>query len=273
MMETPKANGKDIAYKGTKITLATTAAGLATLTAGPGIAALLAAGGAAFAVELFSQTFTPSLEKRREKWFEAIAEKLGELEEKVDEFNFESLTENEQFVTTLIQATQIAIRNHQEEKLTALRNAVLNAALPNPIQEDLQIIFLNWIDRLSNYHIQVLTYLDNPGTSPNRKIPTIKDYEGKSLVIQVANDLEDLGLVELESSLLQRGLEHSDEKRVERLLKDGNIESAFKIVNKKTDELKELKAFLEKIERGFGESHTTSLGKLFIQFLKLPYDV
>lgn len=272
-MKKPKSDGKDAAYKGTKIALAITAAGLATLTAGPGTAALLAAGGAALAVELFSQTFAPPLEKRRDKWLMSIFEKLQELEQKVDGFSAESLAENEQFITTLIQATQIAIQNHQEEKLTALRNAVLNAALPNSIQEDLQVIFLNWINRLSNYHIKVLIFLDNPGASPDRKIPTIKEYDDRSLIVQVAKDLEDVGLVKLESRLLQRNLGLLEEKRIERLLKDGNIESALKIATHKIDELKELESFLEKIERGFGEGCTTNIGKLFIEFLKLPQEL
>lgn len=249
-MKKPKSDGKEAAYKGTKILLAFTAAGLATLTAGPGTAALLAAGGAALAVELFSQTFAPPLEKRRDKWLMSLFEKLQELEQKVDGFSIESLAENEQFITTLIQATQIAIQNHQEEKLTALRNAILNAALPNPIQEDLQVIFLNWINRLSNYHIKVLIFLDDPGASPDRRIPVIKEYKDRSLIVQVAKDLESVGLVKLESRLLQRNqrnLGFVEEKRIERLLKDGNIESALKIATQKIDELKELESFLKKL--------------------------
>jgi len=65
-------------------------------------------------------------------------------------------------VTVAMQATQIALRNHQEAKLEALRNAVLNAALPNPPQEDEQMIFLRLIDQLTPWHLRVLSVLDEP---------------------------------------------------------------------------------------------------------------
>ena len=269
-MEAPKSNGKDAFYKGTKITLATTAAGLATLTAGPGMAALLAAGGAAFAVELFAQTFTPSLEKRRNQWLQALGEKLEDLDRKVDNFSIESLTENEQFITTLIQATQIAIRNHQEEKLIALRNAVLNAALPNNTQEDFQGIFLNWIDDLSYYHIQILDFLDS---SLNKKLPLIEEDKDKSLVIQIVKDLEYKGLVQVDKYSSVRNLDRLESRILGGSLKIKNAESTLDGINRKRYELKNIRSFLRRIERRPGSSYTTSLGKRFMQFLKCPNEL
>jgi hypothetical protein len=61
-----------------------------------------------------------------------------------------------------MQASQIALRNHQQGKLDALRNAVLNAALPNSPQEDEQMIFLRLIDQLTPWHLRVLSVLDDP---------------------------------------------------------------------------------------------------------------
>jgi hypothetical protein len=49
-------------------------------------------------------------------------------------------------------ASQAALRNSQKEKLTALRNAVLNAALPNPPEESIQQMFVNFIDSLTVWH-------------------------------------------------------------------------------------------------------------------------
>jgi hypothetical protein len=54
----------------------------------------------------------------------------------VNDLTPERLATNEAFVTVTMQASQGAIRNHQQAKLEALRNAVLNSALPNPPQED-----------------------------------------------------------------------------------------------------------------------------------------
>jgi hypothetical protein len=66
--------------------------------------------------ELFSLVITPSLEKRRDKWNESIAEALKVLEEQISGFKIEFLCENELFISTVMKASQVAIRNHQKEK-------------------------------------------------------------------------------------------------------------------------------------------------------------
>jgi hypothetical protein len=161
-MVTDKAGSEasEKVYKGTKIGLTSTAALLAAALSGP--AAPLAAGGAALAVELFSATFGPPLEKRRDQWIESLYEKLKELETKIDGFTIDNLAENEVFITTLINATQIAIRSHQKEKHDSLRNIVLNAALPNSLDEELQLLFLSFLDSFSATHVRLLNFLDKP---------------------------------------------------------------------------------------------------------------
>ncbi len=91
-----------------------------------------------------------------------MVEKLKELEQKVEGFKIEKLAENENFISTVTYASIIAIRNHQEEKLEALRNAVLNTALSPLVEEDLQHMFLNFVDELTPWHLKVLKYFDNP---------------------------------------------------------------------------------------------------------------
>ena len=100
-----------------------------------GIASIPVAGAAAS--ELFTIILAPPLEKRRVEWMNDVAERLKELEEH-GELNLEDLQDNETFITTVMQASQAAIRNHQSEKREALRNAVLNAALPQAPEESLQ---------------------------------------------------------------------------------------------------------------------------------------
>lgn len=111
---------------------------------------------------LFENIFRDPLEKRRQAWLEQLAGVVTELQEKIEGFTPEKLAENESFITVALQASQIAVRNHQEEKLSALRNAVLNSALPNPPEEDQQIIFLRLIDQLTPWHLRVLALLNNP---------------------------------------------------------------------------------------------------------------
>lgn len=124
------------------------------------ISAVPAAGGP-FQV-LFETIFTAPLEKRKQAWLEKLAGVVSELQEKVKGLTPEKLAENETFITVSLQASQIAIRNHQQEKLEALRNAVLNSALPNPLEEDQQIIFLRLIDQLTPWHLRIIALLDNP---------------------------------------------------------------------------------------------------------------
>jgi hypothetical protein len=93
---------------------------------------------------------------------EEIGRRLKELEEKIQGFSFEKLSENEVFVTTAMYATTIAIRNHQDEKIEALRNAVLNAALPSAPEEDLQLMFLSFVDAFTPWHLRILKFFDDP---------------------------------------------------------------------------------------------------------------
>jgi hypothetical protein len=79
------------------------------------------------------------LEERRERWFTQLAEGLEELRQRVDDLDLEALTGNDPFTDAAVTATRTVehtIRTrtvehtHQEEKIEALRNAVLNSAVP-----------------------------------------------------------------------------------------------------------------------------------------------
>lgn len=125
-----------------------------------GISAIPIAG--APAAEIFALVVAPPLERRRDEWIESIGDGLKELAQKVEGFKFEDLAKNEAFITTVTHASQAAVRNHQKEKLEALRNAVLNAALPNPPEQDLQLMFLTYVDTITTWHLMILKFLDNP---------------------------------------------------------------------------------------------------------------
>jgi hypothetical protein len=112
--------------------------------------------------EFFSMVIAPPLEKRRDAWLVEIFSRLKNLEERVDGFKLENLAENEVFISTLLYATQVAMRTHQEEKMTALRNAVINSAFRPSIDENLQLMFLNLVDRYTRWHLIILHFLDDP---------------------------------------------------------------------------------------------------------------
>lgn len=106
--------------------------------------------------------FAPPLERRREKWFKQLGEVVSHLEQCVADLAPEKLSQNEIFVTVALQATQIALRNHHEEKLSALRGAVFHSALPNEVDEQLQLMFLQFVDELTPTHLAMLALFDGP---------------------------------------------------------------------------------------------------------------
>lgn len=114
------------------------------------------------AAELLGQIFSPPLEKRRERWMRELADAVKELQDRVIELTPEKLSANEAFITTAMHASQIATRTHQQEKLDALRNAVVNAAMPDAPDETMQQIFLNHVDNLTPWHLRILAFYSGP---------------------------------------------------------------------------------------------------------------
>lgn len=138
----PKQSKGDVAHALTK-------AGLSAvpIVGGPG-------------VELFQLVVQPPLEKRRTEWMEQVAEGLKKLE--ATGLSIESLRDNEQFVSAVMHASQIALRTHQEEKRQALRNALLNVASGQAPDEALQLMFLNFIDVFTEWHLRILKLFQAP---------------------------------------------------------------------------------------------------------------
>lgn len=126
-----------------------------------GLSAIPLIGGGAS--ELFSLLIAPPVSKRRDKWLVQLAEGLEELKNNVPDFDMNSLVDNEVFITSVLHATQAAIRNHHEEKLLALRNAVLNSAAGIGIDDNIQLLFINLIDSLTPWHLRILHFFQSPG--------------------------------------------------------------------------------------------------------------
>lgn len=114
------------------------------------------------AAELLALAIASPLERRRAQWVNRIAERLKQLELEVEGFKIENLAESPLFVTVVLHATNVALRTHQEEKLQALQNAVVNSARGTNIDENLQLMLLNIVDDLTPLHLTVLRYFQNP---------------------------------------------------------------------------------------------------------------
>ena len=102
------------------------------------------------------------LEVRRSNWFNSLGEGLRELQDRFDGFDPEALGENEEFVSTVFEATEMAMKTHRKEKREALKNAVLNTARGFSIDDVVRGSFLGYIDRFSGLHLRVLDAQANP---------------------------------------------------------------------------------------------------------------
>ena len=112
-------------------------------------------------VETFNALIEPPMAKRKTEWMVEVTQAINELYEKgiVTE---KDLQENEKFFTILVHASSTAIRNHEKEKLNALRNAVLNSVLPDAPSDTMQQLFLNLIDFCTSWHIALLKLFQDP---------------------------------------------------------------------------------------------------------------
>lgn len=112
------------------------------------------------AAELFNLVLQPPLEKRRAEWMERVAKGLEDLEK--EGLKVQDLKDNPQFVSAVMQASQIAVRSHQEEKLHALRNAVLNVASGQAPEDALHGLFLSYVDFFTPWHLHILKVFQSP---------------------------------------------------------------------------------------------------------------
>jgi len=164
------------------------------------------------AVVIFEEVFRKPIEARRQKWLEMLAEAVEELKSKVENLENKDLSENESFISAVMQASQVAQRTHQDEKLEALRNAIQNAALPHAPDEDLQLVFLRFVDELTPWHLRILDLFDGPqewGRRNNVNFPgwgmgggatvlefAFQDLRGqRDFYDQVVSDLQVRGLI------------------------------------------------------------------------------
>jgi hypothetical protein len=110
---------------------------------------------------LLEAVFGSPLEKRKQEWLRQLAGVVDELQHRIVGLTPERLAEDEAFVTVALQATQAAVRNHQQEKIHALRNAVLNTAIDHTLADDEKLMFVRLIDQLTPWHLRVVTVLND----------------------------------------------------------------------------------------------------------------
>jgi hypothetical protein len=168
-----------------------------------GLAAIPVIGGTA--VEAFQFMIQAPIERRRDVFVQQLGEQIFELQEKG--INLENLQQNEQFISAVLQVTQTALRTHQVEKLTALRNVIANLAQGQSLDDTLLHILLFHIDSLSEMHLRILIVVYSPkipaqwhgdGTLHSREelvSHNIPELQGSPIAQQLLVDLNARGLI------------------------------------------------------------------------------
>ena len=222
--------------------------------------------------------------QRLHDFLKELAKKLSILEQQIDALIFN----NPAFQTSLIKAIPIAVREHQQEKLEALRNAVLNSAIPNSFKDDIQAMFLRWIDEFTVSHIRLLRmlhYIDN--YNEKEFLANLPDLEeDRTFYNQILLELSGKGLIKLREiyqtfeeeppaiyfddteEILKESLDE-----IESIISDlnpfearRNYENNFRTV-KYTENIDKI---IRNVKNNSQENITTELGKQFIQFIENP---
>ena len=136
------------------------------------------------AAEVLGAIITPQIEKSKTEWLENIRRDLYELSKWKTEVTPERLSQDPAFTTAFLHASQIALRTHQREKLQALRNAVLNVAAGTAPDENLQLVFLHYLDMLTPLHLTLLDCVADPREwSARRNYPLAQGWNPDAGII------------------------------------------------------------------------------------------
>ena len=155
---------------------------IAALARGVVQAVPLAGGLLAESIDLWANP----IEKRKVRWIRDVSESINKI---CDELGMlpSTLAEDDRFISFLMQATLVALRNHQDEKLLALKFALTSSTDASRFSEDESFIFLRYVDELTPTHLLLLSELGKHVEKLNN-LSTIDEIY--SLVITVAPNIE-----------------------------------------------------------------------------------
>ena len=117
------------------------------------VAAVPWVGGAG--AELLNFYLPAALEKRRDRWFKLLDERLADLEDRV--------FDDEAFQTVVLTATKAALGTHLESKMRLLAEAVRSSAsvIAEGSARFMAMRFLQWVDELEPTHFEILAAIRN----------------------------------------------------------------------------------------------------------------
>ena len=158
------------------------------------------------ASETFGLILSQPITKRREQWMLAVVNELKKLEKAIDNFKIENLKNDEEFVTFLLEASNIAFKTHQDKKLKYLQNSI-GRYYKVQLEFDKKHSFLRIIDDLTPTHFVILGFitLNESHIIENIKGFTdlyefyIKDYDNidKYYFRKCVRDLDSISLIRI----------------------------------------------------------------------------
>ena len=220
----------------------------------------------------------PPATQRLHIFLGSLVRELEQIKSKIESVNFETPV----FQTTFMQACQIAARTHKEQKLEALRNAVLNSSIPSSLEDDVFAMFLNWIDGFTALHISTLKHLHYLDRYALEELYTYFPMleQNRAIYNQVLKDLADRGLISLREVYITEE-DDDDDIYLQRLgfampqismgvynqpKKRGEKEIKMKTFKRRED----IDTLLKKNHSSSQASKSTELGKQFIEFIENP---
>ncbi len=173
-------------------------------------------------LQAFGQTVSDVLSYVEEALHERRSERLTELDKRLKELEdtgavfVDSLRGNEGFIDLVNNAISLSIKTSATEKIRALQNAILNAALGNVPDNTTSQVFLNLIDSFTPLHLQILHLYHDPAgwfTRNNKTAPNLMMGSLHSVVFAAFPDLKDKKdlLDVIWSDLLSAGLHRTSE--------------------------------------------------------------
>ena len=191
----------------------------------------------------------------------------------------EELGTNEVFIDTLVQASLAAFRTSQQIKRDALRNAVLNSALPGAPDESRQAMFIRLVDTLTPLHLRLLSFLDDPEKWYANQKQTNSRVSPRKLWPMVAAAFPEL---ESEESLCEKVCRELNENGLLIATSFRKDVNRFPYHPDKPREQQDGYKFADELPSDIGVSYagvptayrhwTTEIGRQFIAFITAPPD-
>lgn len=111
----------------------------------------------------FQKVFAQQEQNRLNAYLANLAAVINRLTETVEGLTAEQLASTPEFYDAAVTAARIATATASEQKQRALRNALFHLGSEGAPDTDLRMVFIRYIDELTDTHVRVLQYFASAG--------------------------------------------------------------------------------------------------------------